>query len=279
MIKIVPATFRRGLGFGLFLALTVMAAMINAQGITQKTPDLVPKKPDLSILPDFEVVDIEFSATHHIFAKIRNNSPAPFSGNVEMGLQIAGYGLVYRNRLFNLNLPASGQVVTVEMPCDVPGEQMRMEHANAVGIVVGMDADNKIPELNENNNSQNKQFPYGITRIVLTLQPNSYQGACSAATQVKISARIAFYCNLKVTERYKVVLEYPASGYRKEYRDQDFVVTPNPGTLTVNKEIVLPSDIAASIQHGTSNVSLRVELFEPLKNMASNSASFTYRCL
>ena len=76
-----------------------------------------------------------------------------------MGLQFAGYGLVYRTRLFNLNLPARGQIVTVEMPCDVPGEQLRMEHANAVGIVVGMDADNKIPELNENNNSKHNEVP------------------------------------------------------------------------------------------------------------------------
>ncbi len=273
------STIRRSFTFVFFLIMMVMAAGINAQGISQKTPDLTFKKPSLSILPDFEVVDIEFNATHHIFAKIRNNSPSPFSGNVEMGLQIAGYGLVYRNRLFNLNLPAHGQVVTMEMPCDVPDEQMRMEHANAIGIVVAMDADNKIPELNENNNSKNKQFPYGITRIELTLLPNSYQGACSASTQVKIVARIAFYCNLKVTERYKVVLEYPAIGYRKEYRDQDFVVTPSPGTRTVSEELTLPSDIAAAIQHGTGNLTLRVELFEPLKNMVSNTATFTYRCL
>jgi len=271
MIKIESMPNRRVLCLGLFLALLFLAAGIDAQ-------QFVPKKPDLSIRPDFEVVDIEFSSTHHIFAKIRNNSPAPFSGNVEIGLQIAGYGLVYRNRLFNLNLPASGQIITMEMPCDVPDEKMRMDHANAIGIMVGIDADNKIPELNENNNTKNMQFPYGITAITLTLLPAEYQGACSAATQVKISARIAFRCNLRVTESYKIVLEHPDAGYRKEYRSPEFIVTPNPGTLTIPREILLPGEVAAAIQHGTSRVTLRVELSEPLKKMASNTATFTYRC-
>jgi len=266
-----PSTIRRSFIFVFFLVLMVTAAVSEAQ-------QFVPRKPELSIRPDFEVVDIEFSATHHIFAKIRNNSPAPFSGSVEIGLQIAGYGLVYRNRLFNLNLPASGQIITMEMPCDVPDERMRMEHANAIGLVVAMDADNKIPELNENNNSKHIEVPYGITSITLTLLPAEYQGNCSAATQVKISARIAFRCNLKVTETFKIVLEHPSAGYRKEFRSPDFVVTPNPGTLTIPKEILLPSEVAATIQHGTSTVTLRVELAEPLKKMASNTATFTYRC-
>jgi len=273
-----PSTIRRSFTFVLFLALMIMAAVINAQTITQKKPDLAPKKPELSMRPDFEVVDIEFSVTHHIFAKIRNNSPAPFSGSVEMGLQIAGYGLVYRTRPFSLNLPASGQIITMEMPCDVPGEQLRMEHANAIGIVVAMDADNKIPELNENNNSKHIEVPFGIMGITLTLLPAEYQGACNAATQVKLTARIAFRCNLRVTESYKIVLEHPDAGYRKEYRNPEFVVTPNPGTLTITREILLPGEVAAAIQHGTSRVTLRVELAEPLKKMVSNTATFTYRC-
>ncbi|MCU0236075.1 MAG: hypothetical protein MUC72_03210 [Acidobacteria bacterium] len=272
MIKIASMPNRRALCLGLFAALLLLAVGIHAQ-------QFEPRKPNLTIKPDFEVVDIEFSATHRIFAKIRNNSPSPFSGNVEMGLQIAGYGLVYRTRPFSLNLPGNGQVVTMEMPCDVPAERMRMEHANAIGIVVGMDQDNKIPELNENNNTKHIEVPYGITSITLTLLPAEYQGNCSAATQVKISARIAFRCNLKVTEMFKIVLEHPSAGYRKEYRNPDFVVTPNPGTLTITKEILLPAEVAAAIQHGTSTVTLRVELFEPLKKMASNTATFTYRCL
>ena len=270
MIKTALMPSRRVLSLGLFAALILLASGIDAQ--------IGPKKPNLSILPDFEVVDIEFSATHHIFAKIRNNSPSSFSGNVDMGLQIAGYGLVYRTRPFNLILPGGGQVVTLEMPCDVPDERMRMDHANAIGIVVGMDQDNKIPELNETNNTKHIEVPYGITSITLTLLPAEYQGNCSAATQVKISARIAFRCNLKVTEMFKIVLEHPSAGYRKEYRNPDFVVTPNPGTLTITKEILLPAEVAAAIQHGMSTVTLRVELSEPLKKMASNTATFTYRC-
>ena len=77
----------RVLSLGLFVALVLLACGIDARQIEHK-------KPSLSMVPDFEVVDIEFNSTHHIFAKIRNNSSSPFSGNVEMALQIAGYGLV-----------------------------------------------------------------------------------------------------------------------------------------------------------------------------------------
>jgi hypothetical protein len=272
MRKISPATLRRSLIFGLFLVLLVPAARSGAQGIGQP-------KPNLSVLPDFEVVDIEFTLTHHIFAKIRNNSPSSFSGNVEMGLQFAGYGLVYRDRVFNLNLPAHGQIVSVEMPCDVPADKMRLEQDNAVGILIGIDSNKKIPELNDNNNTLNKKFPLGITAITLTLLPDSYQGVCNASTPVKTVARIAFRCNLSVTERYKIILEYPSAGFRKEYQDQGFIVTANPGTKTVNQEIVFPTDLATTIQHGTGQMSLRVELFWSTKNMASNAAAFTYRCL
>jgi hypothetical protein len=216
--------------------------------------------------------------SHHIIAKIRNNSPSPFLGNVEMSLQFSGYGLVYRNRVFNLNLPAKGQIVTMKMPCDVPAEQLRMDDLNAIGIQVGMDPDKKIPELNENNNLKFKKFPYGITSIALTLLPDSYRGACNASTQIAITARIAFRSNLKVTERYKIVLESTSYGYRKEYRNADFEVTTAPGTHTVSKQIVLPADLAAQIQHGTLKASLRVELIYPLKNMVSNTATFTYYC-
>ena len=96
--------------------------------------------------------------------------------------------------------------------------------------------------------------------------------------QNEISARIAFRCNLRVTESYKIVLEHPDTGYRKEFRNPEFVVTPNPGTLTINTEILLPSEVAAAIQHGTSRVALRAELSSPLKKMTSNTATFTYRC-
>jgi len=272
MNKISRVTLRRSLIFGLFLALLVPAARSDAQGIGQP-------KPNLSFLPDFEVVDIEFTQTHHVFAKIRNNSPSPFSGNVEMGLQFAGYGLVYRDRVFNLNLPAHGQIVSVEMPCDVPADKMRLEQDNAAVILVGIDSNKKIPELNDNNNTLRKKFPLGITAITLTLLPDSYQGACNASTAVKTTARIAFRCNLSVTERYMIILEFPSAGFRKEYQDQGFVVTANPGTKTVNQEIVFPTDLATTIQHGTGQMSLRVELFWPTKNMASNTAAFTYRCL
>ena len=288
MIKIASVPNRRALGLGLFAALILLAAGINAQKIDPKKPkpidpknsqQIEPKQPNLTILPDFEVVDIEFTRYPGIFAKVRNNSPISFSGSVEMLLQLSGYGHVYSNRPFNLDLPANGQIVTIEMPCDVPAEQMRMEHFNAVGIVITMDPDNKIPELNEKNNYKSADFPYGITSIKLTLLPAEYQGNCSPAPQVKISARISFRCNLTVTENFKIVLENPRTGFRKEFRKSDYVITPNPGAWTITKEILLPSEIGTDMQHGKADLTLRVELIGIYKKMASNTATFTYRCL
>jgi hypothetical protein len=278
MEKIMTPSFRRRFGFGLLLAAVVFAAGIGAQEISQTKPPLTLKKPDVAILPDFEVVDIDFTLTHRVIAKIRNNSPAAFQGNVEMGLQFGGYGLVYRNRVFNLNLPAKGQIVEMEMPCDLTAEQMRMEQLNMASITVAMDSDNKIPELNENNNGKNKTFPLGIMSITLTLVPDSYNGVCNASTTVKTNARIAFRCNMQVTEKYKIILEYPQAGYRKEFQDSSYVVSANPGTRTENVEITFPTDIATSIQHGRGQMSLRVELFDTPKKMSSNTAAFIYNC-
>jgi hypothetical protein len=195
-----------------------------------------------------------------------------------MALQIAGYGLVYRDRVFNLNLPAKGQIVEMEMPCDVPAERMRMEQLNLVGINVAMDPNNKIPELNENNNGKNKTFPLGIMSITLTLVPDTYNGVCNASTPVKTAARIAFRCNMQVTERYKIILEFPRAGFRKEYQDSSYVVSANPGTRTENVEITFPTDLATSIEHGTGQMSLRVELYDAPKKMSSNTATFIYNC-
>jgi hypothetical protein len=258
--------------FVLALAALVPAARADV-------PQVQATRPNIKFLPDFQVADIEFTFTHHIIAKVRNNSASPFSGDVEIGLQIAGYGVVYRNRAFHLDLPARGTVVPVEMPCDVPAEKMRMDDVNAVQIKVTIDPDRKIPELNDNNNSMDKRFPLGVIAMKLELIPDSYQGPCGAASQVKTLARISFRGNMTVSERYKIVLEDSARGYRKEFRSEDFVVTVNNGSRTVSKEIVLPAELAAEIQHGTERVNLRAELYWPEKNMASNWAVFTYRCL
>lgn len=280
MIKIASVPNRRALGLGLFAALILLAAGINAQKIDPKKPQTLElKKPNVSLLPDFEVIDIEFIAPSRILAKIRNNSPTAFSGKVEMGLQIAGYGLVYRDRLFNFDL-AGGQVVTMEMPCDVPAEKMRMDSRNAIGIFVGIDQNNKIPEVNENNNIKHIEVPYGITGITLTLLPSEYQGKCPPAPQVKVSARIAFRCNLKLTEQFMIVLENPKTGFRKEFQEADYFVTANPGTLTITKEILLSSMIGTEMGLMGGELTLRVELNDrTAKNVVSNKASFTYRCL
>jgi hypothetical protein len=256
------------------LALAVLALAAHAD-----VPQVRPTRPNLAVLPDFQVADIEFTFTRHIIAKVRNNSPSPFSGDVEIALQIAGYGLVYRNRVFHLDLPARGTVVPVAMPCDLPAEKMRMADVNAVQIKVSIDPDRKIPELNDDNNGMDKRFPLGVIAMKLELIPDSYNGPCDATAPVRTVARISFRGNMTVTERYKIVLEDPDRGYRKEYRNEDFVVTVNNGSHTVSKEIVLPAELAAQIQHGTEKVNLRAELFWPAKNMASNTAVFTYRCL